>query len=135
MVNNEAAIHQKLNYIKNSLMNDTYKEQSAIIQMLISETIQLIRETSFVYEIPYNNSNHTAHIRTYANRGRKAKASLIVDLEELQIELKKGNVKRCLAIIDGMLSSDLYTSDVKKKTQQWQPIGRSKVETRFITIK
>ncbi|MEH6949631.1 hypothetical protein V7068_21840 [Bacillus sp. JJ634] len=134
MINNEAAIQQNLKYIKKSLESNTHQAQQPILTLMISETIQLVRETSFIYEVPLNNNTHIEHFRSYANRGLKAKASLIADMEDLQMELKKGNVKRCLAVIDGMLSSDLYTNPVKNKISKWVPLRNVGLKTKQIIV-
>jgi hypothetical protein len=131
-------IKQNLAYIEKSLMNETHKEQSAIIHLMLVETTQEVKETIFIYEVPFVSAKEDYHFSTYEKRSRKAKASLLSDLQELQTELKTGrntNIKRCLAVIQKMLHCNLYQDEINKTISKWVNVGNNPTKVRTLKVK
>lgn len=128
-------IKQNLSYISKSLLNNTHKEQAVIINVMLEETIQEVKETTFVYEVPFCSVKEDYHIPIYVNRSKKAKFSILCDLQELQAELNKKttNVKRCLALVQKMLNNNLYQDSINKTINKWVNVG--KIETKIRKLK
>ncbi|MEE6451713.1 hypothetical protein RAH41_14150 [Gottfriedia acidiceleris] len=107
-------IKQNLSYIEKSLLNETHKEQGAIIHLMFTETILRVKETTFIYEVPYSSENYQKHMYSFISISRKA--TLLTDLEELHAEISKKNtnIKRSLVLVQKMLNNDLYKSEVKE---------------------
>ncbi|MFC7372444.1 hypothetical protein ACFQPF_12255 [Fictibacillus iocasae] len=115
-------IKQNLQYIGRSLLDDTYKEQSAILALLATETLELIRNMKMFYEVPYSSENHTNHFYTYTLKAKQEKSKLIAVMEEIQRELSinKTNVKRVLVLVQGMLQTNLYKNRVQASLDKWK---------------
>lgn len=130
-------ITRKLQYIQNSILNDTHQKQKAIIALMITEAIVEIKQTEITLDIPYVTETHTEHITTISNMVKNAKATLIASLEELAGELnkRKVNEKRALLIIQKMLESNLYMNGVYYTISKWKSLSRSKIIKQTITVK
>ncbi|WP_226619766.1 hypothetical protein [Cytobacillus firmus] len=113
---------QNLQYIERSLLNNTYKEQSAILSLIVAETFELIRNMKVFYEVPYSSGNHTNHFYTFSLMAKQEKSKLLADMEEVQRELsiKNTNVKRVLVLIKGMLETNLYKDHVQASLDKWK---------------
>jgi hypothetical protein len=114
-------ISNNLLYIKASIENDTHLEQAAILNLIITETVEAARQLDFSFIVPYSSENHLNHLYTFFQYGMKAKAKLITSLEELKRELtkKNGNKKRVLKLVENLLSTDLYKRDVNNSIDKW----------------
>jgi hypothetical protein len=77
------AAKQNLAFIKQSMENGTYREQSAMIHMMIEDILISMKYHVFNYEVPYVMDKDKYHIKVYVSRSRKAKASMMCDLHEL----------------------------------------------------
>lgn len=130
-------ITKELQYIQSAILNDTHKNQKAIIALMITEAIVAIKESKITLEIPYVSEKNTDHITTISNMVMNVKATLISELEELNGELsrKKVNTKRALKIIQKMLDSSLYMKSVQCTINKWRGLSRSKVIKQTITLK
>lgn len=130
-------IKKKLQYIQNSILNDTHQKQKAIIALLLTEAIVEIKQTEITLEVPFVTETHTEHITTISNMVKNAKATLIASLEELAGELnkRKVNTKRCLNAIQKMLESNLYMNGVYYTINKWRSLSRSKIIKQTITVK
>lgn len=130
-------ITKDLQYIQSAILNDTHKNQKAIIALIITEAIVAIKESEITLEIPYVSEKNTDHITTISNMVMNVKATLISELEELNGELnrKKVNTKRCLNIIQKMLDSSLGMNGVQQTVSKWRGLSRSKVIKQTITLK
>jgi hypothetical protein len=131
-------VKQNLEYILKSLQNGTHKESGVIIELMLVETIQEVKETIFIYEVPFVSAKEDYHFSTYEKRSRKAKASLISDLQELQTELKTGrniNIKRCLAVIQKILHCNLYQDEINKTISKWVNVGNNPTKVRTLKVK
>lgn len=129
-------IKQNLSYIEKSLLNNTHKEQGAIIHLMLEETVQEVKDLVFQYEIPYSSQKATYHVFAFVKRSKKAKASLLCDLRELQTELnrKNINVKRCLVVIQKALQTNLYQDEINRSINKWVNIGNNPTRSKIITV-
>ncbi|MFS0637898.1 hypothetical protein AB1K84_18505 [Mesobacillus foraminis] len=109
----------KLQSIEKALLEDSFKEP--MLSVLLNVLIEEIRELDFKYEVPFVLDKNKYHFYSYINFANKYKSKLLVDLQELQYEMnrKNTNKKRSLALLQGMIETDLYTSHVKKKINKW----------------
>jgi hypothetical protein len=114
-------IKNNLSYIKASIKNGTDKEQKAILHLIIIETIEAARQVDFSFKVPYSSENHMNHLYSFYQKGMKAKACLLADLEELKREVtrKNGNTTRAVTVIETLLTSDLYKRDVNNSIDKW----------------
>jgi hypothetical protein len=114
-------ISNNLLYIKASIENGTHLEQKAILHLIIIETIEAAQKTDFSFKIPYSSENHMNHMYSFYQKGMKAKACLLADLEELKREVtrKNGNKKRSLKLVQNLISTDLYKRDVNNSIDRW----------------
>lgn len=135
--NNFENILKNVQYIQRSILNNTYKEQCGIIALLIVETITEIKETAISFDVPCVSGKGNSHLAVVTSRVKKAKASLIASLEELDGQLKRNkvNTKLCLVIIQKMLESNLYMDDVQDIIDNWKSSSRSEVIKRTINVK
>jgi hypothetical protein len=114
-------IKNNLSYIKASIENGTHLEQKAILHLIIIETIEAARQVDFSFKVPYSSENHMNHLYSFYQKGMKAKACLLADLEELKKEVtrKNGNKKRSLKLVQNLISTDLYKRDVNNSIDRW----------------
>ncbi|WP_368298542.1 hypothetical protein [Cytobacillus firmus] len=116
---------KNLKYIKRTIEDHTHVEQKAILSVLLSETIEEVRETTFKYEVPYidySGDNSGGNLATYKDMGKRFKSKVLAELEEVQKQLNKKNtgVNRCLAILNNLINTNLYTDKVNAKIKQWK---------------
>lgn len=119
---NTKDIKQNIQCIKKSIETDTHNEQQAILSVVIAETIEKVRTTSFKYEVPYTSLEHKSHMYSYGNHARRYIAKLVTDLYEIQKEIgkRKTNTSRCLMLLTEMLETSLYMDFVQMKIDKWQ---------------
>lgn len=131
------SIKQNLCYIKRSLMNGTNKEQGAIIHLMLVETIEAVKETTFRYEVQYSSENYLKHNYTFITRSRMYKYKLLADLEELQCELSKRNtnVQRFLILLNKLLQNNLYQVQVNGVINKWTNTTAFKTKTKTLHVK
>jgi hypothetical protein len=131
-------VKHNLQYLKQALDTGTYQEQKPILQVLLAESIEAVRETTLNFDMYYDNDRYTYHVYAYVLRIKKAKAELIVMLQELQYELsrKQVNVKRSLLLVNRLLDTELNTKDVQETIEKWVSINpRVQVKTRRLEVK
>ena len=128
------SIKQNIEYIQKSILNNTHREQGAIIALIISETITAIKEATFSYDVPCVPNKANAHFAVITNKVKQAKSSLISDLQELEGCLKRNNTKRSLNIIQKMLDNNLYMNDVKRVIDNWKGLSRSEVTKKTLRV-
>jgi hypothetical protein len=130
-------IKQNLQYIQRSIVQETHFEQSAILDLMLLETVLAIRQHTFKYEAKYSSDINNSHFKIYIQRSRKAKYCLLADLEELTGELGKKNLnsKRCTAIIEKVLQNDLYQNDVKLVINRFRNTTQSSTKIKKLNVK
>jgi hypothetical protein len=133
--NGESVIKQNLQYIFKSLQAGTHLEQRAILSLMIEETVQEIHNTAFKYLVEYTSEDNTEHLQMFIAHGKKAKWTLLSDMEELKIKLNNGNTKSCLKLVQNMLKTDLYKQDVQAMINNWKSTSRTNIKTRTIYVK
>jgi hypothetical protein len=129
-------IKQNLQYILKVLHDGTYEAQKPIIQVMMNETVEAVQKTTFKYDAPYNNENYLHHHHTFVCLSRKAKCSLMADIQQLQSTLarKNFNVKTCEAIINKLLQSNLYQCEVQGVINNWVNLSPAKHPTKHKKI-
>lgn len=107
--------------VQKSLEQGTYKTDSAILTVLINESIKEISNSKYQFEAFYCSENWKEHFVSYENLSNKYKAAIICDLHELDYELNKDKVNRlkCLVMVQEMINSKLYSSYVKRVVDKW----------------
>lgn len=117
----ETSILLNLEYVKAAIQNGTLESQKEILKLIIQDTIQSIKDYQFTFKVGYCTESQKYHFQTYINQALKKKASLLADLEEMERELftRNGKQKRALAIINKMLVTNLYKSEVILKIGKW----------------
>ena len=129
------SIKQNIEYIQKSILNNTHREQQAIIALIISETVTTIKEATFSYDVPCVPNKSNAHFAVITNKVKQAKSSLISDLQELEGELKRNNTKRCLNILQKMLECNLYMNDVQQVIDGWKGLTKKELTKKTLRIK
>lgn len=135
--NNMKNIQTNLQYIQRSILNNTYKEQRGIIVVMIQETITAIKDVVITLEVPCVADKANSHLAVITSRVKKAKASMIASLEDLDGELQRNKVNTncCVLIIQNMLDSSLYMDDVYEIINNWKGLARTEIIQRTITVK
>lgn len=130
-------IIQNLEYIKASILNDTFKNQRDILKLIINETVEAIKDYKFTFTVNYSTNTFKNHYQVYINHAMKKKASLLADMEEVQRELftRYGNPKRALKLILNMLNTGLYKTEVIAKINKWVNTTSSPTKTEIIYTK
>lgn len=120
-------ILSNIQYVERCLLDSTYKENKAMLNVLLSETIELVKIEVFKFDVPFTSIKDHSHIVTYKKCGKRYKAKLIADFEELQRELgrKQPNVQRAFQIVTKMLNTNLYQNFTQAKISKWQPLRKS----------
>ncbi|MGM0835417.1 MAG: hypothetical protein ACQEV7_04625 [Bacillota bacterium] len=117
------AVKQNLAYIKQTMENDTHREQSAIIHMLIEDILLSVKDHVFNYEVPYVMDKDKFHFKVFVSRSRQAKASLTCDLHELNHLITNKhtdkNIKRSVGIINKLLQNNLYQDEIHRTINKW----------------
>jgi hypothetical protein len=105
-------ITSNIQTVKKALEQGEFPSGKAILSVVIAETIMEVREASFSYEASYSSNQCLMHLRNYKSRALKYKSMLISDLREVlqELEKRKGNVNRCVNILNKMLEMNLYTT-------------------------
>ncbi|KOS67118.1 hypothetical protein AEA09_14795 [Lysinibacillus contaminans] len=127
-------IIKNLQYVELSILNETTKEQSGILHLLMNETIEQTKEMKFFYDASFTSDKFLKHHFTYVQLAKKEKAKVLCDLHELQAELmvKNGNIKRALKIVTSLLETQLRKNNIERVINQWQKTGnRSLKDTRI----
>lgn len=127
-------IKQNLQYIAKSIENGTHKEQSAILHLMIVETIQDMKELDTTFQVPYSTESYKHHFQAYINTASKYKATLLTNMEEVERELftRKGNPQRALKLIQQMLQTNLYKDNVIHKIYKWVNTTHTPTKTEII---
>ncbi|MFJ7738870.1 hypothetical protein ACIQ2D_21420 [Lysinibacillus sp. NPDC097287] len=122
---------KNLQYIQRSIDNNTYKEQSAIIHLLLTETIGEVKQLKFFYDAPYTSENYLKHHFTYIQLAKKEKAKVLSDLNELQDEFSKSNVNknRVIKIVTTLLETRLGKQKIEGIMNRWQSKSHREVRT------
>ncbi|MRX52929.1 hypothetical protein GJU41_03000 [Bacillus idriensis] len=122
-------ILSNIQYVERCLVNSTFQENKAMLNVLLSETIELGRTEVFTFQVPFTSIKDHSHIVTYKKCGKQYKAKLIADLEELQRELgrRQPNVNRSLQIVSSIMNTNLYQDYTKTKIDQWRPLRNNTV--------
>lgn len=129
-------VKQNLQYIQRSLSSGTHKEQTAILHLMMNETLEAVRNKSFQYETAYSSDKNLNHMYTYICLSKKAKASILADLQELQIlHSRKNDSKRCLAIVQKLLQNNLYQNEVNGVVNSWVNTSTSSTKTTPLSVK
>lgn len=117
----ETTILQNLEYVKASIQNGTLESQKEILKLILQDTIQSIKDYQFTFKVGYCTETQKQHFQNYINQALKKKASLLADMEEMERELftRNGKPKRALTIINKMLVTGLYKSEVAYKIGKW----------------
>lgn len=114
-------IKQNLKHIKVTIEAGTLQEQKASTARLIAEVTAQVKEATFKYSAEYVLEKNQYHFNPYVSLARKAKATLLADLQELQGELNKSatSEKGCEMILNKMLESNLHTVKVQNYIDRW----------------
>lgn len=117
----ETTILQNLQYLKATIQNGTLESQKEILKLMLQDTVQSIKDYQFTFKVGYCVETQKQHFQSYINHTLKKKASLLADLEEMERELfsRNGKPKRALTIINKMLVTSLYKSEVILKIGKW----------------
>lgn len=134
--NHGVKIKQNLRYIESSLINGTHKEQSGILQLIINDSITDAKRYSMTFTAPYVQETSKAHFLVFIQRIKKAEATLISELQELQAELiaKNGNEKRALSIVQKIIERNLFKIDVSEVLKKWQNTTSKEVQKQLIYV-
>ena len=102
-------------------LHATLTAQKELLKLILQDTIQSIKDYQFTFKVGYGVESQKQHFGNYINQALKKKASLLADLEEMERELfsRNGKPKRALAIINKMLVTSLYKSEVSYKISKW----------------
>lgn len=122
------AILQNLNYIRSSVQNQTYKEQAAILSVMLSETILFVQDEQFKFTIKFSKAENQQHFYHYQNSVTRYKAKLLVDLKTIQVqfEQQKVNEQGMASQLDEMISTNLYTSYTQQIMNNWKGLANNK---------
>ncbi len=131
------AVKKNLLYVKQALETGTHKEQSAIIHLMLEDVILSVQENVFKYEIPYVMDKDTYHFNVFVERSRKAKASILCDLHELQVYMSKGIYeKRCVVIIDKLFANNFHQNEIHQSISRWKNLApKFQIQKKKMTIK
>jgi hypothetical protein len=113
-------IKENLQTVKKALEGEQI-ESKGILAVMISETIEEVRDASFSYEVKFTHKDNTLHWKHFEARGKKYKAMLISDLQEVLQELgkRKTNVNRVVKMLNKMLQTNLYKSYTEAFIGKW----------------
>ncbi|TYS87505.1 hypothetical protein [Rossellomorea aquimaris] len=100
-------------------------ESKGILAVMISETVAEVREASFSYEVKFTHKDNTLHWKHFEARGKKYKALLISDLQEIHQELGKRNtnVNRVPKMLNKILQTNLYKSYTESLIGKWKSLS------------
>lgn len=134
--NHGVKIMQNLRYIESSLINGTHKEQSGILQLIINDAIADARLFSMTFQAPFSTETRKAHFFTFLDRIRKAEATLISALNDVQTELiaKNGSEKRALSIVQKIIERNMFKMDVADVMNKWRNTTVNKTQNQLIYL-
>ena len=125
-------VKQNLLYVKQALTDGTHNQQKAIIHLILNDTVLLVKENVFKYDLPQVTIKEDYHVPVFVARSRKAKSSILCDLQELQVYMIKGiHEKRCVAIINKLLTTNFHQNEIHSSIGKWVNVSGKKFETKI----
>ncbi|WP_404347488.1 hypothetical protein LG311_17840 [Sutcliffiella horikoshii] len=122
-------VKQNLQYIKASIETGTHHQQKAIVHLMLEDTVLSVKEQVFKYDLPQVTVKEDYHVPIFVARSRKAKACVLSDLHELQVYISKGiHEKRCVAIINKLLTTNFYQNEIHRTIGKWVNVSGKKFE-------
>lgn len=125
-----------LYYLRQSIRNGE-TQNIDILNLVAARTYKTALEADFEYVASYSNENCKVHFHYYSQLAKKAKAKLLTNLQELNMELAVKNIRsgRCLFLIENLLKSNLYQNDVNTTINRWENITKKELKYEVISVK